>query len=93
MAGTMRVEAGVASLEGDLTLANASQWLAEGETALSQGALAFDLAGVTHLDSSALSLMLSLRRRAMAAGQTLEFRNLPASITSLAKLYGVSDQI
>ena len=74
MAGMMRVDAGVASLEGDLTLANATQWLAEGEAAMSQGALAFDLAGVAHLDSSALSLLFSLRRRADAVGKTLEFR-------------------
>ena len=89
----LRVEAGVAVLDGDLTLANASQWLAEGEAALTQGVVAFDLAGLGQLDSSALSLMLSLRRRAEAAGSSIEFRNLPDSLISLAKLYGVDDQI
>jgi len=89
----IRVEASVAMLDGDLTLANASQWLAEGEGALKQGVVAFDMAGVGHLDSSALSLMLSLRRRAEAAGSTIEFRNIPESLASLAKLYGVAEQI
>jgi phospholipid transport system transporter-binding protein len=89
----MRVEAGVALIEGDLTLANASQWLAEGEAALKQGIAAFDMAAVGQLDSSALSLMLSLRRHAESAGGKIEFRNLPDSLTSLAKLYGVDDQI
>ena len=89
----LRVEGGVAVLDGDLILANARQWLAEGEAALQQGAATFDLAGLGQLDSSALSLMLSLRRRAEAAGSTIEFRNLPDSLISLAKLYGVDDQI
>ena len=89
----MRVEAGVAALAGDLTLANASQWLAEGETALNQGVAIFDLAGIGHLDSAALSLLLSLRRRGEAAGSAIEFRNIPDSLISLAKLYGVAEQI
>ena len=89
----MRVEAGVAVLDGDLTLANASQCLAEAEAAMKQGVAAFDLAGIGNLDSSALSLMLSLRRRAEAAGITIEFRNIPESLASLAELYGVAEQI
>ena len=89
----MRVEAGVAVLEGDLTLANASEWLAHGEDALKQGVVAFDLAGIGNLDSSALSLLLSLRRRAEAAGSSIEFRNIPDSLASLAALYGVAEQI
>jgi ABC-type transporter Mla MlaB component len=43
------------------------------------------------MDSSALSLLLSLRRR--AAGKPIEFHNLPESLTSLATLYGIADQI
>jgi phospholipid transport system transporter-binding protein len=89
----MRVESGVVVLDGDLTLANASQWLAQGEAALLQGVATFDLAGIGLLDSSALSLLLSLRRRAEAAGSAIEFRNIPDSLASLAKLYGVADQI
>lgn len=89
----MRVEADVARLEGDLTLANARQWLAEGEAALQQGVATFDLAGIGHLDSAALSLLLCLRRRAEAAGSRVEFRNLPESLSSLATLYGVDEQI
>jgi phospholipid transport system transporter-binding protein len=89
----IRVEGGVAVLDGDLTLANASQWLVQGEAALKQGVASFDLAGLGQLDSSALSLMLSLRRRAEAAGSAIEFHNMPDSLVSLAKLYGVADQI
>ena len=89
----IRIEAGVAHLDGDLTLANASQWLTASEAALREGALTFDLAQIGQLDSSALSLMLSLRRRAQAAGTAVEFRHIPESLASLAKLYGVDDQI
>ncbi|PIV89383.1 MAG: NTP-binding protein, partial [Hydrogenophilales bacterium CG17_big_fil_post_rev_8_21_14_2_50_63_12] len=80
----IHVEAGVALFDGDLTLANASQWLAQGEAALKQGTATFDLARLGHLDSSALSLLLSLRRRAEASGSAIEFRNIPESLASLA---------
>ena len=89
----LQVEAGVALLEGDLNLANASQWLDQGAAALNAGVTVFDLAGIGHLDSAALSLMLSLRRRAQAAGAAIEFRNAPESLASLAELYGVTEQI
>ncbi|MEW5787931.1 MAG: STAS domain-containing protein [Pseudomonadota bacterium] len=87
----MQVQEGVASLSGDLVLDRATDVLAEAEAALAGGARVFDLAGVDSMDSSALSLLLSLRRR--AGGQPLEFRNLPESLTSLAKLYGIADQL
>lgn len=89
----IRVESSIAHMEGDLTLHNASSWLTEAEKALRQGATAFDLAGLGQLDSAAISLLLSLRRRAQAANTSLEFRNIPDSLTSLAKLYGVAEQI
>lgn len=89
----LHVEAGVALLEGDLNLANASQWLEQGEAALKAGATVFDLARIGHIDSAALSLMLSLRRRAQTAGSHIEFHNTPDSLTSLADLYGVTEQI
>lgn len=87
----MRVEAGIAAFEGDLTLDNATRLLAEADSALGQGAAVFDLSRVGQMDSSALSLMLSLRRR--AGSKPIEFRAVPESLSSLAKLYGIADQI
>ncbi len=87
----MRVEAGVAAVEGDLILDNATRLLAEAEAALGEGVSVFDLSRVGNMDSSALSLMLSLRRR--AAGKPIEFHAIPESLTSLANLYGIADQI
>lgn len=86
----MRAEAGVAMLEGDLVLNNATRLLSAGEAAIGAGSTVFDLSGVGRMDSSALSLLLALRRR--AAGKTLQFRNLPESLSSLARLYGIADQ-
>lgn len=90
----MRVEAGTAILEGDLVLDNATRLLAEGEAAIGAGSTIFDLSGVGRMDSSALSLLLALRRRSgeKTDGKTLQFRNVPESLTSLARLYGIADQ-
>ena len=87
----MRVESGVALFEGDLVLDRATRLLAEAEAALAAGATVFDLSRVGHMDSSALSLMLSLRRR--AAGKAIEFRAVPESLSSMAKLYGIAEQL
>jgi len=84
------VNADVAMLEGDLVLDNATRLLAAGEAAISAGSTVFDLSGVGRMDSSALSLLLALRRH--APGKTLQFRNVPESLTSLARLYGIADQ-
>jgi phospholipid transport system transporter-binding protein len=89
----MRVADGCAYPEGALTLAEARAALAEGVEALAQGAGAFDLAGVTQVDSSALSLLLSWRRAAQAQSRPLAYRNVPDSLLSLAALYGLTDLV
>ncbi len=89
----MLVEGGVARLDGDLVLDNATRLLAEAEGAVGEGATVFDLSGVSQMDSSAISLLLSLRRYTNGLGQTLEFRNIPPSLLSLAKLYGIAELI
>ncbi len=86
----MRLEAGTGYLQGDLVLENATRLLAEGEAAIRSGALSFDLSGVGRMDSSALSLLLALRRR--SGVKPLQFLNVPESLTSLARLYGIQEQ-
>lgn len=89
----MRAENGVAYLEGSLTLGEVVQVMKEGEHLLAEGVGAFDLSGLTKVDSAALSLLMNWCRTAHAEGRSLDFRNAPESLHSLAKLYGVSDLI
>jgi phospholipid transport system transporter-binding protein len=89
----MRVEDVVAYPEGPLTLKEAPRALLDGEQALVAGVIVFDLSGVTQVDSSALSLLISWRRQAEQRSRTLSFRNIPDSMHSLARLYGLADLI
>ena len=52
-----------------------------------------DFSGVDEVDSSALALILEYRRAAESAGKRVTVSNLPASLESLAGLYGVADLI
>ena len=52
-----------------------------------------DFAAVTEVDSAALSLMFEWQREARRRNIKLAFRNLPASLQSLATLYGVSELV
>jgi len=53
-----------------------------------------DLAGLVHADSSALAVMLALRRRAAAEGHNeLRFTSVPPVVDSLARVYGVEHLI
>jgi phospholipid transport system transporter-binding protein len=50
-----------------------------------------DFSGMTHADSSALAIMIALKRRAAAEGRALSIEALPASLRSLAVVYGVEN--
>ena len=89
----LRVEGDVARLEGDLTLDHASRLLAQGKAAIQDGVRGFDLSRVGHMDSSAISFILGLRRFAETQGQRIEFQSVSESLLSLAKLYGVAEHL
>jgi phospholipid transport system transporter-binding protein len=78
-------------LEGPVTLANVAALLEEGRRHLAECAATVDLAGVTELDSSALALLLAWLREARAGGRAVAFANLPESLQTIARLYGVED--
>ncbi len=80
-------------LEGPVTMANVQAVLAEGEQMFEGAEVEIDLAGVTEVDSSAVSLLLEWSRRAASKGQRLIFRNVTANLRSLAALYGVSNLV
>jgi phospholipid transport system transporter-binding protein len=81
------------TVEGPLTIENATEVLAESAARFTANHLVVDLAGVTEVDSAAVSLLLEWRRAAKRANRHIEFVNLPQSLRSLADLYGVSDLI
>jgi phospholipid transport system transporter-binding protein len=74
---------------GALTLDDAAEVL-EASRALPLPATGVvDFSGLMQGDSAALAVMLALKRRAAAEGRTLTLTGLPASLHSLAVVYGV----
>ncbi|MDP1923261.1 MAG: STAS domain-containing protein [Thiobacillus sp.] len=65
--------------------------LRELQPQLESGMETLDFSGVEQADSAALTLIFSAMRHARQAGHTLVCTGLPASFTTLAELYGVSE--
>jgi len=85
-------DGGRCKVEGPLTLENIVAVLEESQRELGAAAeVVVDLAGVTEVDSSAVSLLLEWRRAALRDKRKLEFVNLPDNLKSLAQLYGVTE--
>ena len=80
-------------LDGPLTLATATDALAEGDRAWPPAGWTIDLGGLDQVDSAALSVLLTWQRRADAESQRLRMVNLPDSLRSLADVYGVQPMI
>jgi|GEM_PF-115735 len=72
-----------------ITMASASQTLAEGTSAIENGETEFSLVRLAGSDSSAMAVLLSWQRRARRHGTTLRFADVPPSVVSFASLYGV----
>lgn len=79
-------------VSGTLTIANAAAECAAARQHIS-GDIVIDLAAVTEVDSSALSLLFEWQRAARQNNSRISFRNLPESLKSLAALYGVADLV
>ena len=78
-------------MQGPVTIANVQSLLDEGARQIHGPEVTIDLAGVTEVDSTAVSLLLEWRRQAASASRALRYTNLPANLKSLAKLYGVTE--
>ena len=76
-------------VSGPVTLANVAAILEDGRRHLAEGVPTIDLGEVTELDSSLLAAMLAWLRDAKAASRPLSFANLPESLQTIARLYGV----
>ena len=71
------------------TMGSASASLAALRTAIDGGESDIALDATGHSDSSAVAVLLAATRHAQEKGRTVRFTGLPASLHSLAKLYGV----
>ena len=76
---------------GALVMDNAAHVLAATQALPLPSSGRVDFAGLTQADSSALALIMALRRRAANEGRALQVDNLPAGLTSLALAYGVDE--
>lgn len=84
---------GRCTLKGAVTLENALALREQGLRLLTSPETTLDLAGVTEVDSTALSLLFEWRRAALAANRRIRYVNLPENLTSLARLYGVTELV
>jgi len=55
--------------------------------------ISIDLSQVTECNSAALALMLELVKSAQQKNIELFFKNLPATVSTIAKAYGVENEI
>ena len=80
-------------VRGALTIAGVTALCVAGKQQLGDADLVVDLAAVTEVDSTALSLLFEWRRAAREKNLQIAFRNLPESLKSLAALYGLTDLV
>lgn len=76
-----------------MTLENVNALLEESNAAFTAENLEMDLAGVSEVDSTAVSLMFEWLRQAHKRNISLTFVNLPSNLVNMAALYGVLDLI
>ncbi len=74
---------------GALTFADAASAFAAARAMPLPSAGVVDCAGVVAVDSAAVAVLLSLKRRAADEGKPITFANVPHALTALAALYGV----
>jgi len=80
-------------VSGDIFMDNANAILSQSDALIMADAIEIDFSAVTDVDTAALSLIMEWQRRAVASNCKVTFANLPANLTSLAELYGVTEFI
>jgi phospholipid transport system transporter-binding protein len=74
-----------------MLVGNARALVEAGRAQLGVGETLFDLGSVSEADSSALSTVFAWARSARQRGGSIRIANPPASMLSLADLYGVAE--
>ena len=78
-------------LVGDVTIETVPALLKEIRPMIRSGMNVLDCSAVLHVDSSALAFFLTCKREALQHKHNLDIVKLPASLMSLASLYGIND--
>jgi phospholipid transport system transporter-binding protein len=79
-------------LPADLTRSQASaclRMLVQGLRALSDKEVVVDAGALVHFDSSALAVLLELRREGLAQSKRLVIQSMPERLHDLATVYGI----
>ena len=79
--------------EGPLTMDDAARVLHEADELPPPSDGVVDFRGLLQADSSALAVMIALKRRALAEGRALTLASVPDPLKSLAIVYGVDKLI
>jgi phospholipid transport system transporter-binding protein len=74
---------------GPVTLSNVRRVVEEGERQLDEGVRTVDLSEVSDMDSSLLAALFAWLRHARQHEYDIGFVNLPESLRTIARLYGV----
>ena len=89
-AGFVRTADGARWLvSGALTFENAAAVIEGARSLPLPSAGVVECAGIEAVDSAAVALLLAVKRRAAGEGVPLAFAGIPASLETLAELYGV----
>ena len=81
------------NVQGPITIANVVEVIEQGVNLFDRPDLIIDLAQVTEVDSSAVSMLLEWQRKAQKNNRRLCFSNMPESLKNLAQLYGVAELV
>jgi len=77
------------AVRGALTIDTAAQVLAKSLATLLPASGIVTLEEVHGVDSAAVAVLLTWKRRALGDGKPLQFAAVPPNLTALAQLYGV----
>ena len=78
------------SLLHDTATATLAEML-QGLSAEPSSSVAVDASALERFDSTALAVLLELRRAALQAGKTLDLQGMPQRLQDLAALYGIAE--
>lgn len=80
-------------VQGPITVENVASVIEQGIALFDRSDLVIDLAQITEVDSSAISMLLEWQRKARGQNRRLCFSNIPKNMENLAQLYGISELI